>query len=93
MRTFFINGTPVTALLDTGSQLPHISHDSCKGNGIQIYPINQIITLDGTSRDTIDFLGYIETKFHFLLEINVGNQMLICSFFLHQSTQREFLYL
>ena len=35
----FINGQPVTTLLDTGSQVTHVSHDFGLANGIQIHPI------------------------------------------------------
>ena len=33
-----INGHPVTALLDTGSQVTHISEAFCQANDIQINP-------------------------------------------------------
>ena len=35
----FINGQPVTALLDTGSQVTHVSHDFCLANGIEVHPL------------------------------------------------------
>ena len=38
----FINGQPVTSLLDTGSQVTHVSLDFCLANGIQIHPIQSI---------------------------------------------------
>ena len=44
----FINGHPVTALLDTGSQVMHVSHDLCLANGIQIHPITQLVNIEGT---------------------------------------------
>ena len=36
-----INGHPVTALLDTGSQVTHVIQDVCLAKGIQIHPISQ----------------------------------------------------
>ena len=43
----FINGHPVTALLDTGSKVTHVSHNFCLANGIQIYPITQLLNIEG----------------------------------------------
>ena len=43
----FINGQPVTALLDTGSQVTHVSQDYYLANGIKINPINQLVKLKG----------------------------------------------
>ena len=43
----FINGQPVTALLDNGCQVMHISHDFCLANGIQIHPITQLVNIEG----------------------------------------------
>ena len=44
----FINRQPVTTLLDTGSQLMHVSHDFCLANGIQIHLITQLVNIEGT---------------------------------------------
>ena len=44
----FINGQPVTALLDTGSQVTHVSHEFCLANGIQIHLITQLVNIEGT---------------------------------------------
>ena len=43
----FINEHPVTALLDTGSQVTHVSQDFCLVKGIQIHPINQLVDIEG----------------------------------------------
>ena len=43
----FINRQPVTALLDTGSQVTHVSQDYCLANGIEINPINQLVNIEG----------------------------------------------
>ena len=43
-----INGHPVTALLDTGSQVTHISEAFCQANDIQINPLDQLIEIEGT---------------------------------------------
>ena len=43
-----MNGHPVTALLDTGSQVTHISEAFCQANDIQINPLDQLIEIEGT---------------------------------------------
>ena len=43
----FINGYPVTALLDTGSQVTHVSQDFCLSKGFQINPISQLVDIEG----------------------------------------------
>ena len=45
-----INGKPVTTLLDSGSQVTHISHDYCQAKGIPINPISQLVNIEGTGR-------------------------------------------
>ena len=42
-----VNGKAVTALLDTGSQVTHISLDYCQAVGIPIHPINQLVKIEG----------------------------------------------
>ena len=66
----FINGHPVTALLDTGSQFSHVSHDFCLAKGIQIYPIIQLVNIEGTGGNNIEYVGYIEAK----LSLPMGSQ-------------------
>ena len=61
-KQIFINGHPVTALLDTGSQVTHVSQDFCLAKGIRIHPINQLVNIEGTGRDKIEHVGYIEAK-------------------------------
>ena len=43
-----INGHPVTALLDTGSQVTHISEAFCQANKFQINPLDQLVEIEGT---------------------------------------------
>ena len=43
-----INGHPVTALLDTGSQITHVSEAFCQANQIQINPLDQLVEIVGT---------------------------------------------
>ena len=43
-----INGKSVTALLDTGSQVTHISHDYCQAMGIPMHPVTQLVHIEGT---------------------------------------------
>ena len=55
-----INGHPVTALLDTGSQVTHISEAFCQANNIQIHPLDKLVEIEGTGGDLIKYIGYIE---------------------------------
>ena len=43
-----INGHSVTALLDTGSQVTHINEAFCQAKGFQIYPLSQLVDIEGT---------------------------------------------
>ena len=43
-----INGHPVTALLDTGSQVTHVSKAFCLAKGFQIHPLSQLVEIEGT---------------------------------------------
>ena len=42
-----MNGHTVTALLDTGSQVAHISLEYCQAMGIPINPIEQLVNIEG----------------------------------------------
>ena len=42
-----VNGNTVIALLDTGSQVTHISLDYCQAMGISINPIEQLVNIEG----------------------------------------------
>ena len=57
----FINGHPVTALLDTGSQVTHDSQDFCLAKGIQIHPISQLVDIEETEGTVLNMWG-IEAK-------------------------------
>ena len=43
-----INGHLVTALLDTGSQVTHISEAFCEAKGFQIGHLSQLVEIQGT---------------------------------------------
>ena len=58
----FINGQPVTALLDTGSQVTHVSHDFCLANGIEINPLAKLVNIEGTGGDSIEYLGHAKAS-------------------------------
>ena len=61
-ENIFINGQPVTALLDTGSQVTHVSHGYCVANGIDINPIAKLVNIEGTGGDSIEYVGYAEAS-------------------------------
>ena len=65
-----INGHPVTALLDTGSQVTHISEAFCQANNIQIHPLDKLVEIEGTGGDLIKYIGYIEST----LTLPLGSQ-------------------
>ena len=43
-----INGHPVTALLDTGSQVTHVNKAFCQAYNFQIYPLDKLVEIEGT---------------------------------------------
>ena len=43
-----INGHPVTAFLDTESQVTHMSEAFCQAKGFQIHPLSQLVEIQGT---------------------------------------------
>ena len=57
-----INGHPVTDLLDTGSQVTHVSEAFCHAKGLQINPLNQLVEIEGTGGNSIKYVGYIEAN-------------------------------
>ena len=67
---FFINGQPVTALLDTGSQVTHVSHDFCLANGIEVHPLTKLANIEGTGGDNIEYIGYAKAS----LSLPMGSQ-------------------
>ena len=52
----------MTALLDTRSQVTHVSHDFCLANGIEIIPLAKLVNNEGTGGDSIEYLGYAEAS-------------------------------
>ena len=66
-----VNGNTVTTLLDTGSQVKHISLDYCQAMGITINPIDQLVNIDGSWRDAIEYVGFIETGLSFPMGTHV----------------------
>ena len=70
-ENIFINGQPVTALLDTGSQVTHVSHDFCLANGIEVHPLTKLVNIEGTGGDSIEYIGCAEASLS--LPIGVPN--------------------
>ena len=60
-----VNGNTVTALLDTGSQVAHISIDYCQAMGIPINPIEQTVNIEGAGGNAIEYVGFIEADLTF----------------------------
>ena len=65
-----VNGNTVTALLDTGSQVTHISLDYCQTMGIPINPIGQLVNIEGAG-DAIKYVGFIEADLTFPMGTHV----------------------
>ena len=55
----------MTALLDTGSQVTHISLEYCQAMGIPINPIDQLVNIEGAGGDAIKYVGFIEASLIF----------------------------
>ena len=55
-----INGDPVTALSDTGSQVTHISEAFCQANDIQINPSDQLVEIEGTGGTVLNILAILK---------------------------------
>ena len=55
-----INGHPVTALLDIGSQVTHISEAFCQANDIQINPLDQLVEIEGTGGTVLNILAILK---------------------------------
>ena len=70
MRKIFINGQPVTPLLDTQNQVTHVSHDFCLANRIEIHPLAKLVNIEGTVGDSIEYIGYAEAS----LSLPMGSQ-------------------
>ena len=51
----------MTTLLDTGSQVTHVSKAFCLAKGFQINPKSQLVDIEGTE-DSIKYVGYIAAK-------------------------------
>ena len=49
-----INGHPVTALLDTGGQVTHISETFCQVKGFQTHPLSQLVEIEETGGTALD---------------------------------------
>ena len=62
-----VNGNTVTALLDTGSQVTHISLDYCQAMGIPINPIEHLVNIEGVG-GCYKICGLCRSKFDFLWE-------------------------
>ena len=59
-----VNGHPVTALLDTRSQVTHISKAFCQANDIQINPLDQLVEIGGTWGTILNIYAIFETTFN-----------------------------
>ena len=55
----------MTALLDTGSQVTHISLDYCQAKGIPINPIDQLVNIEGAGGRCYKICGFHRSKFDF----------------------------
>ena len=66
-----VNGNTVTALLDTGSQVTHISLDCCQAMGIPINPIDQLVNIEGAGGSAIEYVGFIEADLSFPMGTHV----------------------
>ena len=59
----FINGHPATTLLDTGSQVTHVSQDFWQAKGNKIHPINQLVNIEGPGGTTLNMWGILKLNY------------------------------
>ena len=65
-----VKGNTVTAVLDTGSQVTHISLDYCQAMGIPINPIEQLVNIEGAG-GAREYVGFIEADLTFPMGTHV----------------------
>ena len=56
----YVEGSTVTALLDTGAQISFISEKYAKRKGYTIHPIKKLVDFRGANGLGIDYKGYVE---------------------------------
>ena len=66
-----VNGNTVIALLDTRSQVTHVSLDYCQVMGIPIHPIEQLVNIKGAGGYAIEYVGFIEADLSFPMGTHV----------------------
>ena len=52
-------------------QVTHISLDYCQAMGIPIHPINQLVKIEGSGGDAIDYVGLTEAELSFPMGTHV----------------------
>ena len=60
-----VNGKSVIALLDTGSQVTHMTHDYCQAMGIPIHPITQLVHIEGTGGILLNMWASLRQNYPF----------------------------
>ena len=83
-----VYGKTVTALLDTGNQVTHISLDYCQAMGIPIHPINQLVKIEGAGGNAIEYVGFIEVELTFPMRTHVFKTEALCWSWPLQNTRR-----
>ena len=73
-KKYFIDWKPVTDHWGIGSEVTHISLNYHQEHRNEIYPTSEIVSVDETGCDSIDYLGYIEVKLSFPIGIKCCNQ-------------------
>ena len=64
MRIKFLSfGQPVSALLDTGSQVTHVSQDYCLADDIKINPVTQLVNIEGTGGTPLNMLDILKLNY------------------------------
>ena len=66
-----VNDNTVTDLLDTTSQVIHVSLDYCQAMGIPIHPIDQLVNMEGAGGCHRIYVGFIGVDLSFPMGTHV----------------------
>ena len=75
-----VDGHEVTAIVDLGAQVSNISAQLCKGLGLKIQPLGQLLELEGTGGAAIPYLRFVEVNLQILGIRGYNEDVLLLAF-------------